>query len=273
MANGYELNPFSDVYTTNPYFAAYKFQGAIHRNRFIGSANLKYTSDNGFFVGFQVADDYTNDRNTNITPTGTGYEPGGDMSEQNVKQTELNLDLTAGKKFKFSKDLTFNLLVGGNYRKSVQEYFTSYGYTFAQDFVYNIQNLETPQASYSLNNEEYQSLYASGDFAYKNYLYLTITGRNDWYSTLAPGKINYLYPSVSAAFVFSELMHMPSIGPRKIKDQLRKRGRRCRSALSNFANLQHTRNVDCAKRNVPNWRCWRLNCSEQRFKAFGAAGI
>ncbi len=34
MANGNELNPFGDVYTTNPYFAAYKFQGAIHRNRF-----------------------------------------------------------------------------------------------------------------------------------------------------------------------------------------------------------------------------------------------
>jgi hypothetical protein len=41
MANGYELNPFADVYTTNPYFAAYKFQGAIHRNRFIGSANAR----------------------------------------------------------------------------------------------------------------------------------------------------------------------------------------------------------------------------------------
>ncbi|MES1159881.1 MAG: TonB-dependent receptor plug domain-containing protein, partial [Bacteroidota bacterium] len=59
MDNGYELNPFADVYTTNPYFAAYKFQGAIHRNRFIGSANLKYTFDNGFYIGAQVADDYT----------------------------------------------------------------------------------------------------------------------------------------------------------------------------------------------------------------------
>ena len=103
MQHGHELNPFADVYTTNPYFAAYKFMGAIHRNRFIGSANLKYTFDNGFFMSAQVADDYVNDRNTNVEPIGTGYldDQGinGDMYEQNVKQTELNIDVTAGKNF------------------------------------------------------------------------------------------------------------------------------------------------------------------------------
>src|SRR6202012_1768680 len=109
--SGNELNPFADPYTTNPYFAAYELQGAIHRNRFIGSANLKYTFDSGYFIGFQVADNYTNDRNTNIEPAGTGYLVdqgiGGDMFEQNTKQTELNIDLTAGKKFSITKDLSF----------------------------------------------------------------------------------------------------------------------------------------------------------------------
>jgi len=217
MANGYELNPFSDVYTTNPYFAAYEFQGAIHRNRFIGSANLKYTADNGFFASIQVADDYSNDRNTNITPTGTGYETGGDMYEQNVKQTELNVDLTTGKKFKFTKDITFNLLLGANYRKSQEEYVTASGQTFATPFLYNIGNLETYQESYGLNNREFESVFASGDISYKNIIYLSATGRNDWYSTLAPGKINYLYPSISGSFVFSELLHWPAMDLGKLR--------------------------------------------------------
>jgi TonB-linked SusC/RagA family outer membrane protein len=222
MANGYELNPFADVYTTNPYFAAYKFQGAIHRNRFIGSASLRYTFDNGFYISAILADDYTNDRNTNITPTGTGYETGGDMTEQNVKQTELNIDVTAGKKIKLSKNFTLNAMLGTNYRKSSQEYVTVLGYNFATPFLYNITNLENfttgPNGiNYAINNEKYQSIYGSADIAYKNFLYLTVTGRNDWYSTLAPGKINYLYPSVSASFVFSELLNMPSMDLGKLR--------------------------------------------------------
>jgi TonB-linked SusC/RagA family outer membrane protein len=219
--SGDELNPFDDPYTTNPYFAAYEQTGAIHRNRFTGSANIKYTFDDGYFMGFQVADDYTNDRNTNIDPPGTGYlvDEGvaGDMQEQNVKQTELNLDLTFGRDFKFSKDFGMNVLLGGNYRKSVQEYFTAGGNNFAIPNLYNIGNLENPYTSLQTNNEEYQSLYGSLDFSYKNYLYLSVTGRNDWYSTLSPGTINYLYPSISGSFVFSELLHIDAMDLGKLR--------------------------------------------------------
>ena len=219
--SGVELNPFSDPYTTNPYFAAYELQGAIHRNRFIGSANAKYTFDSGYFIGFQVADDYTNDRNTNIEPAGTGYliDQGttGDMFEQNVKQTELNIDLTAGKKFKLNKEFSLNILLGGNYRKSTQEYITAGGFNFAIPFLYTIGNLENPTQSHVINNEEYQSLYGSADISYKSLLYLTVTGRNDWYSTLSPGKINYLYPSVSGSFIFSELLHIPAMDLGKLR--------------------------------------------------------
>jgi TonB-linked SusC/RagA family outer membrane protein len=219
--SGNELNPFSDPYTTNPYFAAYEQQAAIHRNRFTGSANAKYTFDNSFFIGLQVADDYTNDRNTNIDPPGTGYliDEGvaGDMTEQNVKQSELNIDLTTGAKFKFSKDFTMNVLLGANYRKSVQEYFSAGGNNFAIPNLYNIGNLENPSTTLQTNNEEFQSLYGSIDFGYKSFLYLTVTGRNDWYSTLSPGVINYLYPSVSASFVFSELLHIENMDMGKLR--------------------------------------------------------
>ncbi|MEP6684597.1 MAG: SusC/RagA family TonB-linked outer membrane protein [Parafilimonas sp.] len=220
-ATGIELNPFDDPYTTNPYFAAYKFQGAIHRNRFIGSANMRYTLDNGLYFSVAVADDYVNDRNTNVEPIGTGYlidaDINGDMYEQNVKQTELNIDVTTGKKFNITKDLSVDVLLGANYRKSVQEYVTASGNDFAIPFLYNIGNLINKTDDYGLYHSEFESVYGSADFAYKNFAYLTVTGRNDWYSTLAPGKINYLYPSINGAFVFSEFLHIPNLDLGKLR--------------------------------------------------------
>lgn len=221
IANGNELNPFDDPYTTNPYYAAYELQGAIHRNRFTGAINGKYTFDNGIFIGLQVADDYSNDRNTNIEPAGVGYlvDEGidGDMYEQNAKQTELNIDLTAGDKFKLGKDFSGNLLLGVNYRKSEQEFLNAGGQNFAIPGLYTLGNLKNPVESHQLNIEEFQSVYGDLDLQYKNLLYLTITGRNDWYSTLSPGKINYLYPSFSGSFVFSELLHMPAMDMGKLR--------------------------------------------------------
>ncbi len=251
-AQGTELNPFADVYTTNPYFSAYKFKGAIRRNRFIGSANLKYSFDNGLYFTAQVADDYVNDRNTNVEPIGTGYlvdnGVNGDMSEQNVKQTELNIDVTAGKNINITKDLKVDLLLGGNYRKSKEEYVTAFGQNFNIPFLYIISNLANLTDGYDLFHSEYESIYGSADFAYKNYAYLTVTGRNDWYSTLAPGKTNYLYPSVSGSFVFSELLHIPNMDLGKLRLSYAEVGGEAEGA---YQTLQ-TYGVQSATLQVPN---------------------
>ena len=47
-----------------------------------------------------------------------------------------------------------------------------------------------------------------GEFraAYKSIAYLTVTGRNDWSSTLPVENRSYFYPSVSGSFAFTELL-------------------------------------------------------------------
>ena len=50
------------------------------------------------------------------------------------------------------------------------------------------------------------ALFIDASFAWKNYLYLTLTGRNEWSSTFGKNKNNFFYPSVSGSFVFSEFL-------------------------------------------------------------------
>ena len=55
-------------------------------------------------------------------------------------------------------------------------------------------------------------MYGAVELSYNNYLFLNVTGRNDWFSTLAPAHNNIFYPSVSTGFVFSDALKtsMPS---------------------------------------------------------------
>lgn len=206
-ADGSENQFLDDAYTTNPYFAAYKFINNTHRNRFIGSADLKYTFDNGLYLQFRAGEDYFADRNTNVTPNGTAYQPDGAMTEENRKSTELNIDAIIGDKFKITKDFELSALAGANTRKNSVDDLVATGNTFETPYLYTVGNLASPTEYTNFPVIQNKSLYGTLDFSYKNFLYMGVTGRNDWYSTLAPGKTNYFYPSINGSFVFSELLH------------------------------------------------------------------
>ena len=205
-ADGSENQFLDDAYTTNPYFAAYKFINNTSRNRFIGSANLKYTFDNGLYIQFRAGEDYFADRNTIVTPNGTAYQSDGAMLEENIKSTEVNVDAIIGDDIKVTKDFKITPLLGVNSRRYVVDQIDASGSDFETPYLYTIGNLAGPVESEYNPVQVNKSIYGTFDFAYKNYLYLGVTGRNDWYSTLAPGKTNYFYPSISGSFVFSELL-------------------------------------------------------------------
>lgn len=55
--------------------------------------------------------------------------------------------------------------------------------------------------------KQINSIYGNLEMNWDNYIYLQVTGRNDWSSTLPSNKNSYFYPSVNASFVFSKFIH------------------------------------------------------------------
>jgi hypothetical protein len=53
-----------------------------------------------------------------------------------------------------------------------------------------------------------QSVFFTGQLAYKNYLFLDVTGRNDWSSALGVNEQSFFYPSVSGSFVFTDAVEL-----------------------------------------------------------------
>lgn len=201
-----------NVYVTNPYFAAYDFQNNDQKNRVIGAIEPKFDILDWLFVKGRLGIDYFNYRYRAIEPYGTAYKVLGSYTSNQREFIERNMDLMVGIDKKFGDKFGFNLLVGGNQMRNVNRLTNLGGNNFNIPFFYDISNIDPAARSSSENYIERRinSLYGSGEFSFNNYLFVTATARNDWFSTLASGYNSILYPSFGASFVVSEAIQMPA---------------------------------------------------------------
>jgi len=209
-ANNFEMLPGLDIYFNNPYFVAYKYQNKTSRNRLTGGLSLKYSLTDWLSVQAAVTrDGYIFDV-TNILPTGTGYSEGGNLTQHTTDFHEINgnVSLDANKKF---GSFSVHANVGTNTQDNVWKQAGIFGAgPFKVPFFYSPSNISEKPFSYSYSHYRVNSIYGSADFGYKDFLYLTVTARNDWFSTLNINSNDILYPSVSASFVFSDVIALPS---------------------------------------------------------------
>ncbi len=210
LANGNE-NVFNagNIYNTNPYFAAYQFVNNTRRDRLLSTVTARYTLDNGLFLQGRIGRDAYTDRFTNVTPSGTAYRAMGSFQEVNSDFSDLNADGLAGKTFRIGETFTVTPNVGASYRRTKLNGFQNIGNDFAIFGVNQLSNTKNRSVNPIYSDLEVQSVYGSGEFSYKELLYVTGTFRNDWFSTLAtPGldnPKNKFYYGVSGSFVFTEL--------------------------------------------------------------------
>jgi len=208
-ANGDELLFTNNTYATNPWFATSKFINNTLRNRLIGSMSARYTFTNGLFAQVRLGRDFFNDRYTTVVPNGTGYyaQASRNIGEMYSRVSELNTDFLIGKSFKAGSDFKITANVGGNLMQARNEFTIEGGTDFAVPYVYTILNAKNKTIEYKHFRSEVQSLYATLDLEYKGLFFLSASGRNDWFSTLAPSNdLDVFYPSVNGSFVFSELI-------------------------------------------------------------------
>lgn len=202
---------FGNIYQQNPYFAAHQFTQADEDRRIIGFASLTYQFTDWLSLMGRVGGDTYTTRRTNITPYGTAFSPLGGQNEQEYRITEVNTDFL----FTADRDITPAISVlanaGGNILFRERETLTlSGGGGFNVPGLEVVTNQNTRSHGYGLSEKQINSLYGSAEFSYNDYLFLTLTARNDWSSTLPIDNNSYFYPSISGSFVFSDALEMPS---------------------------------------------------------------
>lgn len=196
---------------TNSYFFVNKFKETDTKNRFIGQAAVSFDILKNLTVKGTVTRDFYNYNFTSITPTGTQYVPNGQYDGIKSDVSETNSMITGTYKTKLLDKIGLNVLAGANTRRFKSDEFDFFGQTFTTPYFYSFSNLSTSSATPVAGDMKTNSVFGSVDLDYKSILYLTATGRQDWFSTLSPANNHIFYPSIGTSFILSDVVKLPSM--------------------------------------------------------------
>ncbi len=205
-------------YLQNPYWAIKRNASEDTNQFFDGALGLDYKINNWLSIASRYSYNRIEsgfDKKIYASTQGTLAPSTGRYININSLSTQRYGDLIATINTKFNDDFSFTANIGtsitntqGNLTTTLDS--SNGGLAYANwftlgNFVNNAGNTQTLGSS-----KEVQSVFAAATFGYKNYLYLDVTGRNDWSSTLVnTNNLSFFYPSVGVTGIISEMTTLP----------------------------------------------------------------
>jgi hypothetical protein len=159
-APGEEFQRSTDLWTQNPYWAAYQQINTDTRDRVIASGQIRYDLTDFLYVQGQAGMDWYTLRRTQLTPQGTGHNRGGAMSEREDRVREINYEWTAGFNKAFDK-IGVNAFVGGNRMRRSNENISANGNGFNTPLFAAINNANQRNFGYGYGGLGINSLFGS----------------------------------------------------------------------------------------------------------------
>jgi len=202
-STGEEFQQADNNWLQNPYWVAYQFKNENVRDRFITSGTLRYDIFKWLYIQGQIGMDWYTRNNNLLVPQGTGYLRGGSKNETSNFIREINQEWMLGGNKQFGK-FGVNAFVGGNKMVRESESINANGNGFNVPFFTSVNNAKDKTIGYGYSKSGINSLFGSAELSYGNYLFITATARNDWFSVLNPANNSKLYPSLGGSFVFSD---------------------------------------------------------------------
>ena len=206
-ADGSELLGGTNVYFNNPYWLQYRKTNNMSRDRLTGGVNLRWDITKWLYAQVGVTRDAYNLQFKQVQPIGAAADPKGWMSEYEKNYYENNFNFLVGANKTFG-DWDLGATFGGNkQRDDVKTYYpTDGGRPFIVDGLWSVNNLSPTDLRGKKIHERWQinSLYFTANVGWRNQVFLNVTGRNDWFSTLSENNNSVFYPSVNLSWVFTD---------------------------------------------------------------------
>ncbi len=215
-------NPYADpsgyfnAYYNNPYFQIDNNRNTVRNDYLTSSIELKYSPAKWVDLLYRTG---LSTRNQSDKSTSDVYRFSDYIKARpevgNYKKTDLVGSVTDG--FFYSTRLTnefqatfkkqvgdfkLNLVTAAFMRQDRSRDLSSSITGLVQPGLFNLGNSTNPPTATEVTyTARQQAIYGVLNVAYKNYLFLNATARNDWFSTLAPNNRSFFYPSANVSFV------------------------------------------------------------------------
>lgn len=200
----------------NPWFSAYERTDKFDKLRGFGNLKLDWDITSELSAMARVSHTSTNNRQETLKPWSyDGFSgaarPRGEyqLATTNIRESNVDFLFSYNKKF---GDLSFAPSVGGNLMSSYRSSISAGGVDLVLPGLFTLSNVTRGGLEYNsaVFEKRIYSVYGLGTFGYKDVLFVDVSARNDWSSTLPSESRSYFYPSVSASLMVSDVLSMPA---------------------------------------------------------------
>ncbi|MEL6534066.1 MAG: SusC/RagA family TonB-linked outer membrane protein [Bacteroidota bacterium] len=203
---------FNYTFFDNPYFILLENRNAFGRDRLFGNINASYRITDFLKATVRTGTDYSNELRTFRRAYSTNRFRNGAYAEHTVQYRENNTDAS----LQYVQDFDgwyLDVYAGANrmdQRFSTQQ---TQAVALAQPGIFRLSNAAVPLEIFQLDaRKRINSVYGIAKAGFRDFLFVEVTGRNDWSSALATPSssenASFFYPSVSSAFIPSEVWQL-----------------------------------------------------------------
>jgi TonB-linked SusC/RagA family outer membrane protein len=209
MAGREDLNQFNFNYNyhDNPYFNVFENTNSQKLDRLFGNVAVTYDFTPELSLMVRAGTDVNSEFRARRRAYSTQRFQRGSYREERINFSETNTDFLLNYKRPLGNKFDLNLGVGGNAMRQVGRFSDVIAPELAVPGIFTLSNSRV--ALQNLSNTPYaekriNSLYATGQLGFNNYLYLDLSARNDWSSTLPSDSRSYLYYAANVSAVLSD---------------------------------------------------------------------
>ncbi|MFC5048484.1 SusC/RagA family TonB-linked outer membrane protein [Aquimarina hainanensis] len=210
---GIQQYSFNYTFFDNPYFILFENRNSFNRDRVFGTIAIKQQLSKHLSITLRSGMDYSNEKRRFLRNFSTNRFRNGAYAEHDVTYREVNTDFLLNYTRKlgtFDIDVSF----GGNRLDQKAKTIQTQTIQLAQPGVFSFNNAAAPIESFDFESRKrINSLYGLIKIGFEDLIYIDITGRNDWSSSLATpfstDNTSFFYPSISSSLILSNLVSLP----------------------------------------------------------------